>query len=124
MTLLKKIGTIVAQTLNIVLGFGPLVSQLMPASATAIATVGSDLSQIGQIIMSVEAVGVSLQLSGPQKLTAAGPLVAQVIMQSALLANHKIADEAAFKAACAGIASNMADLLNSLHDNVQTESKT
>lgn len=122
MNFLKQLGSIVLKVTQIATGIAPLIggnAQTQRIEATTI----NDLTAIGSIIAQVEAMGQALQLSGTQKLTAAGPLVAQIVLKSELLANRKIADEAAFTKACNGLASDMADLLNSLHGDVQTVNK-
>lgn len=124
MTLLAKIGSILLRATEIISGFGPLVSAVVPNSSGVVTAVESELSQISGVITSVEAIGQTLQIPGPQKLTAAAPLVAQVILQSSLLAHHKIANEVLFKQGATKIADGMADVLNSLHDTVETISKT
>ena len=94
-----------------------------PKIASGIAVGVNDLTQIGSIIAQVEAMGQALSLPGTQKLTAAAPLVAQVVLNSELLIGRKITDEALFTKATQEIASGMADLLNSLKADVQTTSK-
>ena len=124
MNLLKKIGTIMLKATEIWIGFWPLVSATIPGSSAVVQTVSKDLIQIADIIVQVESIGQALGTAGPQKAVAAAPLVAQVVMSSALMAHHQIADEAAFKAACVTIAGGFADLLNALKGDVVTISKT
>lgn len=126
MNFLKKFGAAVLKGLAIVSGVAPLVEQSLPSSIAAKMNVGiSDLTQLAGIITTVESVGQSLSLPGPQKLTAAAPLVAQAVLQSTFMLNKTIADQAGFTKACGEIAGGIADLLNSLHDNsVQVQSKT
>lgn len=124
MTFLKKLGEIILKFTEIATGIGPLLSTAYPQSATAVTTVTSDLSQIAQIIAQVEAMGQALNIAGPQKLTAAAPLVAQIVLSSSLLVNQKIDDPVMFQKACTEIAGGVADLLNSLKANIDTTSKT
>lgn len=119
MTFLKKFGQVVAQILGLVTGIGPLLGNAYPAAASAISTTGDTLNRILGVVMSVEATGAALSLPGPQKLAAAAPQVAQVILASAFLAQHEIADPEKFKSAVATITSGVADLLNSLKDKVE-----
>ena len=126
---LKKIGTVVAEGLQIVLGFAPVLEALRPQDAGVIATAVSDLQAFAGIITSVEAGAAALAVSGtpltgPQKLTMALPAFEQAVLQSQFFVGKKIQNEAAFKAAISGIASNYVDLLNSLHDTVETTGKT
>ncbi len=124
MTFLKKLGQILLQATEIVTGFSGLAQQFMPGSSGVMQVISKDLAAIAQIVAEVEAIGQAMNLAGPQKLSAASPLVAQIILQSSLLVNHKIADEVLFKKACSELAGGMADLLNSLKDNIDTTSKT
>lgn len=123
MTFLKKFGQVVAQILGLVTGLGPVFGASIPGSASAISAVGDTLERILAVILSVEATGAALALPGPQKLAAATPQVAQVILASAFLAHHEIADPTKFKGAIAQITSGFADLLNSLKDKVEVENK-
>jgi hypothetical protein len=121
---LKRFGAAVLKGLQIVTGLGPVIAQYVPGAAGTVAIVTSDLAAIADILQQTEVMGQALALPGAQKLKAAAPLVEQIVLKSALLAHHKIADETKFKSAIEGIASNMVDLLNSLEDKVQTDSKT
>lgn len=123
MTFLKKFGQVVAQILGLVTGIGPIFGASIPGSASAIAVAGDTLDRILGVILAVEATGAALTLPGPQKLAAATPQVAQVILASAFLAHHDIADPAKFKASMTQITSGFADLLNSLKDKVDVGPK-
>mgnify|MGYP001561276841 FL=1 len=123
---LKKVGLIVLKVTEIVSGLGPIASALIPGDKDdkVIRVVSADLAQIAAIIAQAEIFGQALGLPGAQKLTASAPAVAQIIMQSAILANHKIADPVKFKAGCTQVPSGMADILSSLEDKVETQGKT
>ena len=124
MTFLKKFGLAILKGIAIVSGVAPTISQQIPSSAGPIQTISKDLTQIAQIIASIEAVGAALGLPGTQKLTAAAPQVAQIILQSTLLVNHKIANSALFNQGCTKVADGMADILNSLDESgVKVEDK-
>lgn len=123
MTFLKKFGQVVAQILGLVTGLGPVFGASIPGSAGPIGIVGDTLERILGVVMAVEATGAALDLPGPQKLAAATPQVAQVILASAFLARHEIADPTKFKAAVSQITSGVADLLNSLKDKVEVDNK-
>lgn len=123
MSFLKKLGQIAIKGLEIVMGFMPVVQQELPGNRT-VQVISQDLAQIASIISQVEVMGQVLGQKGPDKLKAAAPLVAQIIMASSLLANHKIANPALFQQGCASVASGMADVLNSLNDDVQTVGKS
>lgn len=125
MSWLKKVGMILLRTTEIVTGLGPVVSALIPGKKddAIIQVVSQDLAQIASIIAQVEVIGQALGLPGDKKLIAASAPVAQIILQSSVMVHHKIADPVLFQKGCASIASGMADVLNSLKDDVDTEDK-
>jgi hypothetical protein len=125
-TFLKKLGTILVKAAAIVTGFGPTLAAVIPGDKDdrIIRIVSRDLGQIADIVVQAEAMGQALGQPGAQKLIAATPMVAQIILQSSLLVGHKIAQPDLFKKGCASIASGTADVLNSLKNDVQTEEKT
>jgi hypothetical protein len=115
MGFLKTFGDIVLKGAAIATIVQPLLPP-GPVSGTITAVTGG-LAQIVNIIGMVEVSGQALQLGGAQKLVMATPLVSQVIMQSPFMIGKVIKDSAKFNKAVEGIASNMADLLNSLHED-------
>ena len=119
MTFLKKLGQIILKGTQIILGFAPLVQQMIPGSAGLV----SEFTQIAGIIAQVEVMGQALGIAGPDKLRAAAPAVAQIVLQSSVMLHREIADPVKFNTACATIAGGFADLLNSLKDNVDTINK-
>lgn len=116
MSFLKKFGAIALKVTQVAIGVAPVVSQIAPSTAPAVSTATDGLSLIAQIIMQVEVAGQALALPGTDKLKAAGPLVAQAVLASSLMAGKKIADPELFRKATEGIASSVADLLNSLDE--------
>jgi hypothetical protein len=126
MTFLKKLGSALAQGIALATGMWPLVSKFFGAGTAASQTantVVNDLTAIGQVVVQAEAMFQGTG-TGPSKLAAATPLVANIIKTSELVAGHKISNEAAFTAACQAITSDVANLLNSLDSNtVQTSGK-
>lgn len=121
MTFLSKLGGLIVKGLAIVTGIAPIIQQIAPQAAGALTVVSSDLVQIASIVQNVEVFGQSLGLSGADKLRGAGPLVAQIVLTSALMANKKVANGPLFTQACTEIAGGVADLLNSLHADAVTE---
>lgn len=115
MTLLSKIGAEILKGIAIVSGLIPVAEMASPSNAGVIQVVSQDLTQVANIITSVEAAGQAVNLPGPQKLQMAAPQVAQVILQSAMLVNHKISNPALFTQGSTKIADGMADVLNSLN---------
>lgn len=124
MTFLKKFGAILLKFTEIFVGLAPMFEGSLPGQAGTIQVVSKDLTAIAQIVLNVETIGQALNQPGPQKLIAAAPLVAQVILQSSILANQSIANPELFQKGCGEIAGGMADILNSLKDDVDTQSKT
>lgn len=126
MKFLSKLASVILKGVQIASGFMPLVAPALPTSTQPIvSTINNDLPAIASIITAVEVMGQALQIKGPDKLKAAAPQVAQIVLQSSLLINHKIADANLFNQGCASIASGVADVLNSLSsDGVKTIDKT
>lgn len=124
MNFLAKLGGIILKVTEIVTGFSPILQTVLPGQKDTIQLVSRDLVEIANIITQVEAFGQVLGTPGADKLKAATPLVAQIILQSSILANHSIANPALFKQGTQKIADGMADVLNSLQGNIDTTSKT
>lgn len=124
MSFLKKIGFVLLKGTEIITGLSPLLTGLIPGASAVAGKVVSELVQIGRIIVQVEAVGQALGLPGPDKLRAAAPQVASLIVQSDLMVGHRIHDAALFQRGTEKIADGMVDVLNALHEGgVTTESK-
>lgn len=121
MSFLKKLGQVLVKGLQIVTGLGPVVTQYAPNAAGTLTAVEDTLGQIIAAVQSAEAMGAALTLTGPQKLTAAAPLVEQAVLALFKARGWNIGDETAFKAAVAKLTGDVADLLNSVNDgSVQT----
>jgi hypothetical protein len=124
---LKKAGIVLLKVTEILTGFGPVVSALIPGTTDdkIIQVTTHELSQVAAIVTQVEAMAAALTtpLPGPEKLKMATPAVAQIILQSSMMAHHKIANPDLFKQGCASVASGIADILNSLKDDVDVENK-
>lgn len=73
-----------------------------------------DIAKLSNIIVEVEVLGQTLNVPGPDKLKAAIPLIAQVILKSSILTNHSISDQTLFIQGCTKVAGGFADILNSL----------
>jgi hypothetical protein len=113
---LKDFGEKVVKCIGIVSGSLAIVEQSLPVSVGAGASgVEDTFIHIVQVILAVEAMFASVQgKTGPDKLRAAVPLVAQLIQSSEVMVGKRIKDEAKFIGAVQGLASNTADFLNSL----------
>lgn len=110
---LKKAGQVLLKAEEMVVGFGPMAGAIYPQAAPVIQTVSADLQDIEKIVVQAEAMGQALGLPGAQKIKAAGPIVAQIVL-SRLVAGRKVKDQAAFAAACERLGGDIADVLNAL----------
>ena len=117
MKFLSKLGVIIAKVSAIAVGISPLFPQYNKETGKIVDT----LNGIASVIMNVEVFGKVLGTAGPDKLKAASPLVAQIILQSDMLAGKKINDAVLFAAGCEKVTSGMADILNSIRDSEITE---
>lgn len=125
MSFLKKLGMILAKGVEVIIGLEPIIAQIYPGAMGATSIVVSELTQMEQIIVNIETIGVALGTAGPDKLKMAAPLVAQVLLKSYALTNHSIADPVLFQQATVEFAQATVDFLNSLKaDNIQTANKT
>lgn len=117
LTFLKKLGGIVLQVGAVVTGLYPLIQPMLGSGkpATIVGTAVNDLSQISKLVIQIEAVGQSLNLTGPQKLQALVPLVQNVVLTSEVVDGKKVANNDLFVKACTEYAQATVDLLNSIH---------
>jgi hypothetical protein len=113
MTFLAKLGGFLAKGIALLSGLGPLLTPLFGSkSGAVVGTVVQDLTSIGSVVVSAEAMlGAG---TGPAKLAAAAPLVANIVKTSELVSGHKIANEALFIQGCTDITNAVAEILNSL----------
>lgn len=123
MKLLSRIGQIALKATELIMGYGPLVKQAIPGTRDdrAIDLVADKLVELRDVIVQVEIFGQALGLAGADKLKAAGPAVAQVILSSSILAGRKIRDPELFKRGATKMSDGMADIMNSLDDKVETD---
>lgn len=124
MTFLAKLGGFLAKGIALLIGLGPLITPWLGSNGAkvqgGVVTAINDLTSVGQTVLQVEAI-IQTPGSGIAKLTAATPLVMQILKTSELVSGHQIANEALFEQAASKIASGTADLLNSLKsDNVKS----
>lgn len=127
MPFLKKLGQILTTGLKIVAqaqGLLPFIPNLPGQVGAIVGEVKSELELMASSVVQVEMMGNALALPGAQKLTALEPQITQVFLNSRLMAHRKVKDEAKFKAAMRGLASNLVDALNSLdEDGIDTVNK-
>lgn len=118
MSFLKRLGQI---ALKVVVGidtFAPLVKGFTSDRVDAIIDrVGDYTTQAADVIVQAEIMGQALQLGGSQKLKAAAPAMAQVILRSDAMVGKKIKDAATFERGVLKITDGWADVLNSLDDS-------
>jgi hypothetical protein len=125
MGFLKKAAEIVLRVTALVSGFAPLVTATDPKTGAIVSKAENELAAVAGVIQQVEVFGQALGIKGPQKLIAATPAVAQVLLASSMLAGKKIANPELFKQGSQKIADGAADILNSLHgDGVVSTDRT
>lgn len=129
MTFLKKAGLDILKVGSVVTGIQPYISEagqiisaIAPSSAGTVTKVESEISQLLGVVTDVEAVGAAMSpnLSGPQKLQAAIPLVGQVVSASAAMVGKKIQNPALYAQAMQEFAQAAADLANALEPATST----
>lgn len=116
MTFLAKLGSFLAKGIALLTGLTPLIAPLFGSNAAKAAGVGNaianDLTAVGSVVVSAEALlGAG---TGPAKLAAAAPLVANIVKTSELVSGHKIANETLFIQGCTDLTNAVAEILNSL----------
>jgi len=113
MTWLAKIGGFLAKGIAVLSGLEPLIAPYIGAKGGTVATtVVNDLTAVGSVVVQAEALLGSG--TGPQKLAAAAPLVANVVKTSELLAGKHIKNETLFIQGCTDLTNAVAEILNSL----------
>jgi len=113
MTFLKKLGQVVLKLIGFWTGFAPLIQQAVTGSQTA-AQVADKLGQAFNVIITAEQMYAAAEgKTGPQKLTAATPFVAQLVQEVDLLAGRHPKNEALFQDAATRLTAALADVLNS-----------
>lgn len=134
MTFLSKLASVlttIGKVVAVASGFEPLIAPFLGSSkaASTVQTVTNDLTQIGQVVVSAEAL-LQGPGTGPAKLTAATPLVMQILKTTEMFAGKKLASsvsvknpdgtvtampgDALFQRGAMQITSGMADLLNAV----------
>jgi hypothetical protein len=112
---LKKLGKGILTGAGYVAGFAPMIKQYTPDNVDRKIDLVVDTStKISDIVKVSEVMGQALQVPGPDKLKAAAPLVAQILLQSDAFKSHKIKDPVLFQQAAVKIADGFADAWNSV----------
>jgi hypothetical protein len=117
MTFLKKIGIALLKGTQLLVGLGPLIPGY---NSTLVGKIVDTLERISAIIVNVEAFGAVLGTPGVDKLRAATPLVTQIILQSDLMIGKKIDNPILFASGCTKVTDGMAEIMNSIKNNVDT----
>lgn len=120
MKLLTKIAKIAGKVTSTFLGLEDVIRGFIPDEKEGVLKPIKDtMLEVRDAIISVEvmATGLSQAPTGEDKLRMAGPLVRDVILRSALVANKDIEDKDIFSRGVDKISDGMADVLNSLKDN-------
>lgn len=116
MSILAKIGQTVLKVIGIASGFLPLFQQTYGQSTGTVAQVTDDLTKIAAAVQTVEVVIGAISdpnaKTGPQKLKASVPLIAQVVQQAEFVSGKKLKNESLFIQGCTKVGDGMADILN------------
>ena len=118
MSFLKKLGQIAVGIGRVTPIAGPILAAIIPGTQDdrVIARATGVVDPIVKAILDVEAMGVALQLPGPQKLTAATTLVGQAF--APYVQQFGVQDPALFQQGMTEIAQGYVDFLNSLKEPV------
>lgn len=114
MTLLDKIGKILATGVQILTGFGPLIRMTMPGVAAVEQKVEADLAGMSAVVGLVQG-ALSAPGQGAQRFAVASSMITQAILKSDMMTGQHIADPALFQRAVQGYTQATVDLLDSLH---------
>jgi hypothetical protein len=113
-TFLKKLGSIIINVAGIAVGVGPLIAPFEGSAKGVIAKGVNDLTAIAQLVVIIEA-AFPASGTGPAKLQALVPLVANIIKTSEVVSGKQIANEALFTQGATEVAQGIVDILNSIH---------
>jgi hypothetical protein len=114
MTLLDKIGRILASGVQILTGFGPLIRMAYPAAAAVEQRIEANIAGFSQIVGMVQG-ALNAPGQGAARMQVASSLMTQAVLKSDMMTGQHIADEALFKKAIAEYTQATVDLLDSLH---------
>lgn len=120
MKFLSKFAQVALRVVGLVSGIGGTF-QTLGIGGTVGATIEGRIVdssvQIGGIIQQIELAGAAVAAGGPDKLKMALPSIQQVILSSAALSGHKVANPDLFKSGTEKITSGWVDVINSLHED-------
>ncbi len=123
MTFLSKLGAILLKATQVITGFQPIQQAMYPQASNVVTKTISELSLLSALVVQAEAMGQALGIKGPDKAKAIAPLVGQMVLTSEMMVGRTIKDVALFNKGCLGLGGDVADILNSLDDKVETHDK-
>jgi hypothetical protein len=121
-SVLEKIGKVLATGVGIATGMEPLLQTVLPAKVdTEAGTVVSDLQQVGNLVTTVEGVGQALEAPGltdSQKVAAISPQVGVLIQQTLWFKalGKPIKDQTLFATGCSDLTKGVQEILQSIGD--------
>lgn len=98
-------------------GFSQVATQINPSLGGPVQVVSKDLGEIFDTTWDAEKIVAAMKdptKTGADKAAIAGPLIADIILQSSALAGHEVANPDLFNQGVAKITSGAADIVNSL----------
>lgn len=120
MTFLKKLGQILSTATQIIIGYGPIVTGMIPGTKDdqIVGAIGDKLDLASQVIIGVEASSAALTspLPGSEKARAATPAMLQILASLQVVRGRKMKDEAKGREIAARIGGDLADWLNNFED--------
>jgi hypothetical protein len=118
MSWLTKIFEAIQKGLQIFEGIQPVVQSVLPSGTSGtLAQVTDDFTRIAQAITNAQAVIAAVSTPGATPasiITAAGPLVANVIAESEVVLQSKVTNEAQYATAINTITQGVVELLGAL----------
>lgn len=118
-TFLGKLGKALAEGIAVFTGLEPLIAPFFGSNtkaASTVTTVANDLTAVGQVVVQAEAL-IQGSGTGATKLTAATPLVVNIVKTSELVAHKTIQNETLFIQGCTDLTNAVAEILNALSPN-------
>jgi hypothetical protein len=116
MTLLQKIGVGILKGIGLVQAFMGMGAMVYPGAGSTIAHATDDLTKVFGAVQTVEAVIGAISdpaaKTGPQKLKAVTPLIAQIVQQTETVAGRTLKNEALFIQGCTKMGDGAADIMN------------
>lgn len=122
MTFLSKLGGILVQAGAVITGIKPLFPMIKGGDVASkfIDKFTNPFNEIIEAIVMVEAIGQALKIKGPDKLKAASPLIANIILKSDMLVGKKIKNQDLFNVSVEQVANGMVGILNSVNEQEVT----